>query len=144
MSVPRITEDIMSGNVISCTTAETLAHAHRLMRENNIRHLPVVDADTGEYAGLVTQRVILRKAFEIAATQGVDRIESAEEQVNVAEVMSRDAETVQPQLPLVEAGKYFIESKHGCLPVVVDGRLTGIITSADFVKLSVRLLEQSD
>lgn len=142
MGTPRLTQDIMATKVLHCTEQDTLATAHKMMRDHHIRHMPVVNSKTGEFMGLVTQKEVLRHAFSIAGTQGLAAIESAESQIPVTQVMSRDAETVQPQLPLLEAGRFFLESKHGCLPVVVDGKLVGIITSADFVKLSVRLLQQ--
>lgn len=142
MSAPRITADIMATQVFHCTEKDTLATAHRLMGQHQIRHMPVVDSQTGEYLGLVTQKEVLRQAFTIAGTRGIAALESAEADISILDVMSRDTETVQPQLPLLDAGRYFLESKHGCLPVVVDGKLAGIITSADFVRLSVTLLEQ--
>ena len=58
------------------------------------------------------------------------------------DIMDTDLETIQPQLPLLNAGEFFVESKHGCLPVVVEGKLEGILTSADFVKLSLTLLRE--
>jgi len=124
MTLPRITQDIMATNVMSCSETDTLATAHKLMREHQIRHMPVVDSQTGEFLGLVTQKEVLRQAFTIAGTRGIAALESAEAAIPVTDVMSVDAETVQPQLPLLE-----------------DGKLVGIITSADFVKLSVKLLQ---
>lgn len=141
MGIPRTTQDIMATQVLTCTEQDTLATAHKLMRDHHIRHMPVVDSQSGEFLGLVTQKEVLRQAFTIAGTQGLAALEHAEARIPITQVMSRDAETVQPQLPLLAAGQYFLESKHGCLPVVVDGKLVGIVTSADFVKLSVKLLE---
>lgn len=140
MARPQITADIMSTNVYSCTTEDHLDFAHKLMREHNIRHLPVVNSESGDYVGLITQREILKQAFSAAAKVGIEHLEEAQKSVSLKEVMSCDVETIQPQLPLLEAGRYFTESKHGCLPVVVDGKLKGILTSADFVKLAVTLL----
>lgn len=141
MSLPQITADIMATNVLHCTEKDTLATAHKMMRDHQIRHMPVVDSQSGEFLGLVTQKEVLRQAFAVAGTQGLAALEASQAQTSVVDVMSQDAETVQPQLPLLEAGRYFLESKHGCLPVVVEGKLVGIITSADFVKLSVKLLQ---
>ena len=142
MNIPKTAADIMARNVVHCTEKDTLATAHKGMREHQIRHMPVVDSETGEFLGLVTQKEVLRQAFSIAGSRGIGALDSAEAAIPVLDVMSNDAETIQPQLPLLEAGRYFQESKHGCLPVVVDGKLVGIVTSADFVKLSVTLLEK--
>ena len=144
MSNPTLTQDIMSAKVISCTETDHLAHAYSLMKENHIRHLPVVSDVNGEYVGLVTQKEILKHAFAATAESGLSKLHEVQSQVSVKEIMATDVETIQPQLPLLNAGEYFIESKHGCLPVVVDGKLQGILTSADFVKLSVTLLASKE
>ncbi|CBL46619.1 CBS domain protein [gamma proteobacterium HdN1] len=141
MAVPRTTEEIMTRNVYTCTEADSVSSAHRLMTQKGIRHLPVVSSETGEFVGVITQKELLRHAFGVVASVGIAELERAGENRKIADVMTRDVETIQPQLPLREAGKFFVACKHGCLPVVVDGRLLGILTSADFVKLSVTLLE---
>lgn len=143
MSVPRIAEDIMTRNVLTCTEQDTVSHAHHLMAQKGIRHLPVVAAATGEFLGVITQKELLRHAFAVVAKSGLSQLEAIEASKPVAEVMTRDVEIIQPQLPLQEAGRFFMRCKFGCLPVVVDGKLQGILTSADFVKLSVKLLEGS-
>ena len=139
---PKLTEDIMSTRVVVVEETDSLAHAHSLMKENHIRHLPVVDGN-GEYSGLVTQKEILRHAFAATAQSGLSQLQEIQSQVLVKEIMANDVETIQPQLPLLNAGEYFVESKHGCLPVVVEGKLVGILTSADFVKLSLLLLRDA-
>lgn len=144
MARPEITADIMSSHVISCTETDNLAHAHQLMKDHHIRHLPIVSGATGDYLGLVTQKEILKHAFAATAQSGLGKLTEIQSQVPVAEIMATDVETIQPQLPLLNAGEYFVDSKHGCLPVVVDGQLQGILTSADFVKLSVTLLRDGD
>lgn len=141
MSVPRIAEDIMTRNVLTCTEKDTVAHAHQLMAQKGIRHLPVVNAASGEFVGVITQKELLRHAFAVVAKSGLSQLEAVEASKLVIDVMTRDVETIQPQLPLQEAGRFFMSCKHGCLPIVVDGKLLGILTSADFVKLSVKLLE---
>lgn len=142
MAAPRIAEDIMTRNVLTCTEQDTVAHAHQLMAQKSIRHLPVVDSGSGEFLGVITQKDLLRHAFSVVAKAGLSQLEAVESTKKVGDVMTRDVETIQPQLALQEAGRFFMACKHGCLPVVVDGKLQGILTSADFVKLSVQLLAQ--
>lgn len=137
---PSKAEDIMVRNVITCRPDDSLAHARSLMKQHSVRHVPVVDAN-GELKGLVTQKSVLRETFLIASHFGMSELEYQEGKKLVADIMETAVETIQPQLPLLEAGRYFLECKHGCLPVVEDGKVVGILTSADFVKLSIRLLE---
>src|SRR5690606_20636185 len=137
---PSKAEDIMVRNVISCQPGDTLAHARQLMKTHSIRHIPVVN-DQGELVGLITQKTMLRETFLIASRFGMTDLEYQEKKKKVADFMETGVETIQTQLPLLEAGRYFVESKQGCLPVLEQGRVVGMLTSADFVKLSVQLLE---
>jgi len=137
---PSKVADIMVRNVITCQADDTLAEARRLMGEHQIRHIPVVNTE-GQLIGLVTQKSVLRETFIIASRFGMSDLEYQENKKLVADIMETGLETIQPLLPLLEAGRYFTECKHGCLPVVDEGKVVGILTSADFVKLSVRLLE---
>jgi len=137
---PSKAEDIMVRNVISCQAGDTLAHARQLMKTHSIRHIPVVN-DQGELVGLITQKTMLRETFLIASRFGMTDLEYQEKKKKVGDFMETGVETIQSQLPLLEAGRYFVESKQGCLPVLEQGRVVGMLTSADFVKLSVQLLE---
>jgi len=56
----------------------------------------------------------------------------------VKEVMSSEVITTTPDAPLVEAARVLMDRKIGCLPVVEDGRLVGIVTEADFVAMVAR------
>ena len=48
--------------------------------------------------------------------------------------MTADIEAVEPNLDAATAGRMMLENKYGCLPVVDGGRMTGILTEADFVR----------
>ena len=111
------------------------------MREHNIRHVPVLD-ESGRLAGVLTHKGVLKQAIKIANKFGMDELERQENKILVGDVMDVEPESVQPQMALAMAGRYFLKSKHGCLPVVEEGCLVGILTSADFVRLSVELLER--
>lgn len=131
--------DIMSTEVITLIEDETLAHARRCMDRGRIRHLPVVQGR--RLVGLVTHRDLLAASFSIFA-----EVEPAEQRrvfvtVPVAEAMHRDVVTVGPDDPVADAARILLDNKYGCLPVVdKDGRLVGIVTEADFLRLTVRLL----
>ena len=141
MTMAKTVADIMVTPVVSCTKDDTLGHARKLMREHNIRHVPVLD-ESGRLAGVLTHKGVLKQAIKIANKFGMDELERQENKILVGDVMDVEPESVQPQMALATAGRYFLKSKHGCLPVVEEGCLVGILTSADFVRLSVELLER--
>ena len=60
----------------------------------------------------------------------------------VGEIMKADPTTVGPEAPTVEAIQLMRKLRIGCLPVLQDGRLVGIVTEEDFLDLATKLLEQ--
>jgi CBS domain-containing membrane protein len=130
----------MTTELVTLTEEETLADAQRCMARGRIRHLPVVRE--GKLVGLITHRDLLAASFSIFAE--VDRSEQRRifSTVRVVELMHRDVVTVPPALAVAEAARILLENKYGCLPVVDDsGLLVGIVTEADFLRLTVQLLE---
>jgi len=131
--------DIMSTDVVTLIEDETLADAKRCMDRGRIRHLPVLRGP--KLVGLVTHRDLLAASFSIFA-----EVEPAEQRrvfvtVPVVEAMHRDVITIGPHATVADAANTLLENKWGCLPVVdEDGDLLGIVTEADFLRLTVRLL----
>ena len=139
MNGSMMVRELMSTDLVTLTEDETLAHAQGCMARGRIRHLPVVR--DGKLVGLLTHRDLLAASFSIFAE--VDRGEQRRifGTVPVVEAMHRDVVTVAPDLPVREAARILIENKYGCLPVVGPaGELVGIVTEADFLHLTVRLL----
>ena len=131
--------ELMSTDLVTLTEDETLAHAQRCMRRGRIRHLPVIRGR--RLVGLLTHRDLLSASFSIFAEIGSEEQRRVFVQIPVREVMHRDVTTVRADLAVAQAARILLESKFGCLPVVGEGdRLEGIVTEADFLRLTVRLL----
>jgi len=131
--------DFMTTDVVTLTEDETLAHAQRCMARGRIRHLPVVSERT--LVGLITHRDLLAASFSIFAEVEANEQRRVFDTVRVVEAMHRDVVTVSPDLPVSKAARILLENKYGCLPVVDDEQqLQGIITEADFLRLTVQLL----
>ena len=131
--------ELMSTDLVTLTEDETLAHAQRCMARGRIRHLPVVRDD--RLVGLVTHRDLLAASFSIFAEVARDEQRRIFDTVRVVDAMHRDVVTVSPDLGVAQAASILLENKYGCLPVVgADGALLGILTEADFLRLTVRLL----
>ncbi|MDK1288794.1 HPP family protein [Pseudoalteromonas umbrosa] len=133
-------EQLMTPDPLAVKSTHTLHDAHNLMREKNIRHIPVID-DDGHLVGMLTQKIMIAKVMNILSTYGNLALERKEKQEKVSEVMAEDFVSVTPSQSLHEVVTYFVENRHGCMPVVDEHKkLLGILTSSDFVRLAAALL----
>jgi len=131
-------DEIMTTELITIHPAENLAAARRLMHDNQIHHIPVVD-DNEQLVGLVTLTNVL------AATDSVLRDRESRLQakdITIEEIMVRDLATVDEHASLRQAALFLEKHKIGCLPVVTNSKLRGIVTDTDFVAVAINLLEQ--
>jgi CBS domain-containing protein len=117
---------------------DQLTLADDIMNLGRIRHLPVLDDDEQTLVGILSQRDLFRGALAQALGYGRHAQRKVLETLVVKDVMTSDPITASPEMPLAEAARILRERKIGCLPVVEDGRLVGIITEADFVALVAR------
>lgn len=108
--------------------------AASLMDWRHIRHVPVEDND-GKLVGLVSHRTLLR-----LVGQGMKGSKSSS--VAVKDIMKLDPVTVTTSTPTLEAIELMRKQKVGCLPVVDAGRLVGIITERDLIRVAAMLFEK--
>ena len=126
--------DVMSREVHTVKRNDQLAIADALMKQERVRHLPVLDED-GEVCAVVSQRDLFRGALLRALGYGSRAEDLMLKQVVVKEAMSSEILTTAPDTPVADAARLMIERKIGCLPVLEDGKLVGIVTETDFVRL---------
>ncbi len=105
-----------------------------LMDWQHIRFVPVEDTQN-RLVGLVTYRALLRYLVRNLA-------EAHTTAVPVSEIMQRNPETVTPNTPTLEAIALMKQHRVGCLPVVEEGRLVGLVTEKDFMTIAGELLEE--
>ncbi|MBT8443561.1 MAG: CBS domain-containing protein [Gammaproteobacteria bacterium] len=131
-------EMIMSTDLVTIDPGENLATARTLMHDRKIHHLPVVDAD-GELVGLVTLTNVLAGTDSILRDDD-NRIHANE--IIIRDIMVTDVATVDVHASLRQAALFLERHRIGCLPVMKDDKLEGIITDTDFVGVAINLLEQ--
>jgi len=132
--------EFMSEDVITLKVSDTISTASELMKEKDIRHIPIVD-DTHFPVGIITQRDILKA--QDSELNGNNHIVN-DEQVLLEQIMSREISYVLPNDPLRIAGLKLQKNKYGCLPVMGNNKLVGIITDFDFVDVAINLIEQME
>jgi CBS domain-containing membrane protein len=124
--------DLMTSEATTLQRNEMLSLAEQLMNLGRIRHLPVVDED-GELVGIVSQRDLFHSGLLRALGHGKHSAARVRDMLPVKEVMSTDVVTTTRDASLEEAARLMFDRKIGCLPVVENGRLVGILTEGDFV-----------
>ena len=132
-------KDLMTTDVISLKEGDNLNLSRFLMETKRVRHVPIVNSNK-EVVGLITQRDLF--AMSISTLADLDKEQQLEilRGIPVKEVMRSNIQTVVPEMELEEAAELMLQNKFGCLPVVSDKKLVGIITESDFVKLTANLL----
>lgn len=127
--------DLMTRDVTTVDPNDQLAVADDVMRLARFRHMPVVDAD-GELVGIVSSRDLFHSALLKALGYGTHAKQQAMETLRVKEAMTFPVVTTTPTVRLSQAAKVMSEKKLGCLVVVDDHRIVGILTEGDFVALA--------
>jgi CBS domain-containing protein len=131
-------DEIMSTEIFTLPATATVADAIRVMAERRIRHIPIVDSK-GNLEGLVTRHDVM-DVMDSTLRDNTARRDP--ETITLAEIMTRDVVTVNARANLRRAALFLEEHKFSCLPVMTEGRLSGIVTDADLVAVAINLLEQ--
>ena len=130
--------DVMTKNPITVESDTLVLDAQKIMRENNIRRLPVVDK--GKLNGIITKHDLLEASPSPATSLSIHELNYLLSKMKVKEIMKKDPVTVPPDMPFEEALRMGQEKKIGSFPVVENGKLVGIATESDLVRFVTRAL----
>lgn len=132
--------EIMTAEPYTLGPEDNLAEARKMMSEHHIRHVPIVTGD-GYLVGVVSQRDVLAAADStVLPDQPAHRAE--ERYVALSTIMTSPVKTVDEHASLRGAALMLQQNRLGCLPVLRDDRLVGIVTDSDFVTVAIALIEQ--
>ncbi len=124
--------DLMTPQPTTVPPDTPVGEAWRMMSERRFRHMPVVQ-NGGRLVGILTQRDLL------VAAEGSERQIDVDDDRPISELMNREVDTVRPECCAAEAARHMLRTKRSCLPVVDEtGTLVGILTEADYMRLSTR------
>lgn len=123
---------IMTPQPVTIGRKESLATAHRLMRNHNIRHLPVLEH--GDLVGILSQRDLLF----LETIRGVDTDEDV-----VEDAMTTETYAVTPETPIATVAKQMARKRYGCAVVMERGRVAGIFTATDALRIVAAVVPTS-
>jgi CBS domain-containing protein/gamma-glutamyl:cysteine ligase YbdK (ATP-grasp superfamily) len=130
----RTVEQFMSTDLFTVRPEDVIDLAASLMHWKHVRHVPV-ENDSGELVGLISHRDLL----ELIALGTIDRCR----EVAAREIMQTNLITVEAETSALKALHLMRDHGIGCLPVVKEKRLVGLITSHDFLTVSTKLFEET-
>jgi len=128
---------IMMGSPVTLGPEDTLDLANDVISLGRIRHIPVVDA--GRLVGLLSERDLMG-----AAASHVFRLKQKSKSallksVLIRDVMKKRVVTVTPETSIKDAAHLMADKKIGCVPVVSDGAIVGLVTTTDILRYVERL-----
>ncbi|MCX5744802.1 MAG: CBS domain-containing protein, partial [Proteobacteria bacterium] len=123
-------ENYMTTDLFTVQADDAIEMVANLMIWERIRHIAVEDQEHN-LVGLVTQRAVLH--FVLGGGSAL--------KTPISAIMRKDVATVEPETPTVDALRLMRRLQCGCLPVLKDGRLVGIVTEGDFLEIASKLLE---
>ena len=128
-----LVKDYMTRHPLMAEPTMSIVEAQRFMGENNIRHLPIV-GDGKRLLGLVTRQSLLVDPGRLGSLN-VWEITRYLTGLTVKDVMikARDVITIGEDVTIEEAARIMVEKKIGCLPVLEEGVVVGVITEIDLL-----------
>ena len=125
-----IVSDLMTTQVFTLLESDSLYTARQIMEMARVRHVPIVDAKDS-FIGLITHRDMLAVAVSKLSDIAPSTQDELDAGIPLREIMRTDVARVSSDTQLRDAAQMLLDHKYGCLPVVDNGKLVGIVTKYD-------------
>ena len=131
-----LVKDWMTKVVVTASPDTRMLDAHKLMRENKIRRMPVCKKD--KVIGIVTKSDVRQAEPSDATTLNVWEINYLLAKLEVKDIMTHDVTTIKEDDTIKDAATMMYQLRIGALPVLgEDGKLAGIITESDIFRVLI-------
>ncbi len=125
--------DLMTGPLVTIQHDTTVATAWAIMRDRQIRHLPVLD-DRRRLIGMLTDHDLRRVVLQHLEGAGPVELRATLARLWVDEVMTWAVVTVTPERDIRDAARMMRDYEVGALVVVSEDRVVGILTATDVIE----------
>ncbi len=136
-------DEIMTTEPCTLRETDTINDARQIMTEKHVRHIPITDSEN-HVLGLVTQRDVLAATEPVLSLSTRSDEVATQPDIRLSEIMIRNVSVIHQSDSLRRAALHLQSHKYGCLPVVSEDRLVGIVTDSDFIAIAINLLEQAE
>lgn len=133
-----LVREFMTTEVTSMQETDSLLDARMVFVRSSFRHLPVLRGK--QLVGVVTEHDVKQFAPSMMSGVSPEEYNRLLETTPLSRAMTREPVTVRPDQPVFEAAALLYDRSFGCLPVVENGELKGILTTTDMLRLLMRLI----
>lgn len=130
--MPDRVRDIMETKLVTISPSERLSTVEDIMTLGGVRHMPVVQS--GRLVGVVSERDLLRASLSALSEHRDAERRAFLHVVEISRVMSTPPITVDPDATIRDAALLMADHKIGCLPVVAESALVGLVTDTDVLR----------
>ena len=124
---------IMTREVVTLNSSDTLEMAEHLFKTKKIRHVPIIKEK--RIIGILSYTDLLRISFADAFSEDTHDVDTSVYTLfSIEQVMARNVVSVTSATTIKEVAEIFAVKEFHALPVIDDGKLTGIVTTTDIIK----------
>jgi CBS domain-containing protein len=124
--------EIMMGSPVTLKPDDTLDLANDIISLGRIRHIPIVD--DGKLIGIISERDLIGAAANRIFGLKQKNKSALLKSVRIKDIMRKRVVTMDPDTPIKEAAHLMAAKKIGCVPVVREGALVGLVTTTDVLR----------
>ena len=135
---PILVRDVMSTDVTTLLEDEVLLDATLVLARAGLRHIPVMNGE--RLVGVITSTDVKHYTPSILSGIPAEEYNRLMATTPISKIMTRNPITIEPDQTVFEAAGLLLDRRIGCLPVVENGTLKGIITTTDMLKVLLQLM----
>jgi acetoin utilization protein AcuB len=135
-----LVREIMTTDITTLREDEALLDATLVLARAGFRHVPILRGD--QLVGIVTSTDVKHYTPSILSGIPAEEYNRLMETTPLVKIMTRNPITIEPDKTVYEAARLLYDRRIGCLPVVENGALKGIVTTSDMLNVLIQLLQK--
>lgn len=133
---------VMTKEIAVASKNNSFTELFQFFVDRNVNHLPV--CNNGVVEGVLSSKDMMRALFKHIMVEKNTEVSTMDQKIKIADIMTKDVTTIDANKSLYDARELFYKKPWNCLPVTHDGKIVGIMTPQDFVKMKIIHIDGSD
>lgn len=133
---------VMTKDVIAANPNNKFSQVFQFFSERNVNHMPV--CENGEILGIISNKDMMRVLYKHIVVEKITDLSILDDKIKLADIMSKNSITIDANQSMYDARELFYKLPFSCLPVTFNGKMVGILTPKDFVKMKIIHIDGSD